>query len=120
MDTKLGPYEEIAVEFDEGYLQIFGSQLAKQIGMPNRLSYGRWKGEGPRKEFFPYIVPLEDLKKLKQYHNTIFRVINPYTMARRTSDGGLELMRTCSRKTETFKGIAKLSKWEYQTIEAFL
>jgi hypothetical protein len=111
--------DEIEVKFDEGCLQIFSQRRSKQLGLPSRLSYGRWTGEGPRTEFFPFMINLEDLKKIES-SGRIFKQIDAYTMVGKTPDGGLEIIRTYSTKNENFKGLAKLSKWEYKTIEAFL
>ncbi|MEM4244632.1 MAG: hypothetical protein QW404_00610 [Candidatus Nanoarchaeia archaeon] len=111
-------YYEI-IEFKEGLLRILGEEEEKIHNLKSGLEYGKPK-TGVEVVSHPYLVYLEDLKKLKQYiFPWRFKRINEFTMARRTLTLGLQVMRT-SHEQKTFSDTATFSRKEYKIIKQYL
>ncbi|MFH1211117.1 MAG: hypothetical protein V1645_04355 [archaeon] len=107
--------EPNAIAFGEGLLRILEE---KDSPIKSRLEFG--KSKTGSQLGYPYIVFLEDLRKLKQYtFPWRFKRINDYTMARRTLSLGLQVMRTAGTQ-KIFRDTATFSRKEYRTIEGYL
>jgi len=119
METKIKPNDHILRYFNQGTLRVLGEEEEKVHGIKSRLEYGYTTDE-PLVEFHPYLVFLEDLKKIKQYIFPLrFKNIDQHTMARRTLRMRLQVMRAQS-KHEKLKDVATFSRREWKTIEQYL
>lgn len=118
-ELKLKPHDYIIRYFNEGTLRILGEEEEKIHRIKSRLEYGYTTDE-PLVEFYPYLIFLEDLKKIKQYIFPLrFKKVDDYTMVRRTIKMGLQIMRAQS-KHEKLKDVATFSRREWKTIEQYL
>jgi hypothetical protein len=115
----LNPWEFVWIDFIEGQLNVLGSEEQRIHGRPSRVYYGKnlspYASLDPLEEF-PYILPLQDLRKLGRYFG--FREINEHTEARKTLSGGLQLR----RKRYCFEGFsdtATFSADEYRIIQQY-
>jgi hypothetical protein len=109
------------VEFKEGLLRILEEEDPSRNRLDtfkSRLEFG--KSKTGFQLGYPYIVFLEELKKIQQYtFPWRFKRINDYTMARRTLGLGLQVMRT-EHKQKVFTDTATFSRKEYRTIEQYI
>ncbi len=113
--------EPNVIAFEQGLLRILEEKDPSKSRLDtfkSRLEFG--KSKTGSQLGYPYIVFLEDLRKLKQYtFPWRFKKINDYTMARRTLGLGLQVMRTSSVQ-KIFRDTATFSRKEYKTIEQYL
>lgn len=117
--------ENVSFTFKEGLLHIV-EQEASMHGERSRILYGRLEdytssdGESIRLQQFAYILPLEDLKKIKKFGFLKgYVTLNDYTKARRTITGGLEIKRV-RNYIERLISQAHFSRGEWKTIEKYL
>jgi hypothetical protein len=118
IEKKIEPEDDLFYEFREGIMHVFAEK--KENRTKSRLEFGGPKEVWGIHKEYPYLVFLEDLKKLQQYtFPWRFKEINDYTVARRTITGGLQVMRT-KRTQKMFSDTATFSREEYQTIKQIL
>ena len=122
IEKKIEPEADLWHEFKEGIMYVYGTKEEETHCQKSRLEFGRLRGGFRHRGYphHPYLVSLEDLKKLQQYtFPWSFKQINDYTTARRTITGGLQVMRTKSTQ-KMFSDTATFSREEYKTIKQIL
>ena len=109
--TKINPEDNFWIIFSNATLNILGEKESINHGRKSQFYYG-----GTMKQPYLYILPLDDLKKIKEFKsNSDYEELNEFTEARKTLIGGLIIRRKSYGLAE-----AVFSRREYSRIEKFL
>ena len=114
--TKIDPEDNFWIIFSNAELNILGEKESINHGRKSQLYYG-----GTRKQPYPYILPLDDLKKVREFKSIPdYKELNEFTEARKTLDGKLAIRRKNSCCCHGCHNTALLSWNEYKKLEKYL